>query len=112
MSNPFSAGYKEPKQASKYLKFTDEGSYLFRILTPKTEVITYFSEFIEDNDGKNKKIVYEDMDDIPKMKKEGMLVRLWNPEKKKEENHILVPMAETVLRQVAFPQMVETVSKE
>lgn len=58
------------------------------------------------------KIVYEAMDDIPKMKKEGMQVRLWNPEKKKEENHILVPMAETVLRQVAFPKMVKKVSKE
>lgn len=58
------------------------------------------------------KIVYKTMDYAPKMKQEGMKVRLWNPVKKKEETHILVPMAETVLRQVAFPKMVKNGSQD
>lgn len=58
------------------------------------------------------KIVYKTMDYAPKMKQEGMEVWLCNLEKKKEETHILVPMDETVMRQVAFPKMVKIVSKE
>ncbi|WP_165764509.1 MULTISPECIES: hypothetical protein [Flavobacterium] len=46
------------------------------------------------------------------MKQEGMEVRLWNPDKKKEETYILAPMAKTVLRQIAFPKMAKIVSNE
>lgn len=63
MANPFEKNYIEPAKETNYLKFTEEKSYLFRILTPKTEVITYFLEFIEPEPKKFKKIVYKDNGD-------------------------------------------------
>ncbi len=63
MANPFQENYKTPAQNSKYLKFPDEGSYLVRVLTPKTEVVTYFAEFLKDAEDKIKKFVHEDKGD-------------------------------------------------
>lgn len=59
MANPFTNGYREPQAQSNYLKFKEEGSYVVRILTPKTEVVTYFTCFTDEN----KKIVLKDNGD-------------------------------------------------
>lgn len=55
MSNPFSSSYIEPNQASKYLKLT-EGTHVFRIVTPKEEVLSYFVEFVDGTDDTGKAI--------------------------------------------------------
>jgi hypothetical protein len=60
MANPFSQDYAEPTQIGNYLKLT-EGVHLIRILTPKTEVVSYFTEFAETPDGKKQKICYPDL---------------------------------------------------
>lgn len=59
MANPFATGYREPQAQNNYLKFKDEGSYVVRILTPKNEVLTYFTCFTDEN----KKIILEDKGD-------------------------------------------------
>jgi hypothetical protein len=53
-TNPFSTDYKSPLQSSKYFKMQDEGAYLLRIITPKEQVVSYFSEFIDTYEGKKK----------------------------------------------------------
>ena len=45
MANPFSPNYIEPKKISAYLKLND-GANLIRILTPKLQILTYFTEFV------------------------------------------------------------------
>lgn len=60
MANPFSQNYSEPTQVGNYLKLT-EGVHLIRILTPKEEVVSYFTEFVETPDGKRQKICYPDL---------------------------------------------------
>lgn len=55
MANPFTNGYIEPSTPSNYLKLT-EGSHLFRILTPKSEVLSYFVEYTENPNDKSKNI--------------------------------------------------------
>jgi hypothetical protein len=63
-TNPFATGYVEPKAPSKYLNFKDEGSYVFRILTPKEKVVTYFRAFKENvAEGESKKLVLENKGD-------------------------------------------------
>jgi hypothetical protein len=58
MSNPFAQGYIEPTAPNNYLKFDQEGSYVFRILTLKTEVVSYFRGFLENPaEGQSKKLV-------------------------------------------------------
>jgi len=58
MANPFATGYIEPSAQNNYLKFDEEGSYLFRIITPKTEVVSYFRGFIENPaEGEPKKLI-------------------------------------------------------
>lgn len=56
MSNPFATGYIEPSAPNKFLKFNPEGSYLFRILTPKDQVITYYKGFKENTEEKESKV--------------------------------------------------------
>jgi hypothetical protein len=62
MANPFADNYKSPQAPSDYLKFTEEGSYLFRILTPKEEVITYWTGYTKEN-GETRKLIYPDKGD-------------------------------------------------
>lgn len=61
MANPFQEGYKAPQQNSEFFKPQD-GANLIRILTPKQEVITYYTQFIE-VDGAKEKVIYEDKGD-------------------------------------------------
>jgi hypothetical protein len=64
MSNPFATGYREPSAQSNFLKFSEDGSYVFRILTPKNEVLTYFRAFIENPaEGQSKKLILQDKGD-------------------------------------------------
>jgi hypothetical protein len=56
MSNPFENGYVEPQKTQRYLKFNEEGSYLFRILTPKDKVITYYKGFKENAEENESKV--------------------------------------------------------
>ena len=62
--NPFSTDYKSPESSNttnnNYLKFSTEGSYVFRILTPKTQVLTYYRGFTTPEDGKSKKFIIKD----------------------------------------------------
>ncbi len=66
MANPFSSNYTEPKQPSNYLKLT-EGVHLIRILTPKTEILSYFTEYVdelnESGEMKSKKVIHQDLGD-------------------------------------------------
>jgi hypothetical protein len=59
MSNPFASEYKEPSSPSNYLKLT-EGVHVIRLLTPKSEVVSFFTEYAETADGKKQKICYPD----------------------------------------------------
>ncbi|MCZ8145795.1 beta-L-arabinofuranosidase domain-containing protein [Flavobacterium sp.] len=72
----------------------------------------YSSKFKDKYYEAKEKRVYEAIDFSPIMSKRGMEVRLWNPLKKREEKHVLVPMAETILRQVAFPKAINTRANE
>lgn len=56
--SPFSANYKQPQPQTNYLKFKEEGSYLFRILTPKEKVLIYWIDFFQTPDGKFSKKVF------------------------------------------------------
>jgi len=47
MSNPFSKNYIQPIKIQNYLRFNEEGSYLFRIITPKESVVSYYKGFID-----------------------------------------------------------------
>jgi len=70
MANPFKTGYVEPKnEKSPFLNFKDEGNYVFRILTPKTEVLTYYKGYI-DNPAEGEKKVWTapDNGDLKKFK--------------------------------------------
>ena len=62
MANPFSPNYKEPKKVTPYLKLSD-GSNLFRILTPKEEIISYYAEFLVNPDATKKKVFYPDKEE-------------------------------------------------
>lgn len=62
MANPFATNYKEPKKVTKYLKLSD-GSNLFRILTPKEQIVTYYAEFEEKAGGGKTKLTYPDLGD-------------------------------------------------
>jgi hypothetical protein len=86
MANPFSNGYIEPSTPSNYLKLT-EGSHLFRIITPKTEVISYFVEYKENPEDKTKniKIVTKDIGDgnQPKGTKKVWSLLVFNKDQQK-----------------------------
>ena len=77
MSNPFSQGYIEPKTPTNYFKIT-EGTHLIRILTPKTEILSYFCEYVKELDSSGKetsvKKCYKDLGDG---KQPGGTKRVW-----------------------------------
>lgn len=81
--------------------------YALSVASQMTLGRNYGSEFKDKYYEAKEKRVYEAIDFSPIMSKRGMEVRLWNPLRKCEEKHVLVPMAETVLRQVAFPKAVK-----
>ena len=56
--SPFSANYKQPQTQTNYLKFKEEGSYVFRILTPKEKALVYWIDFFQTPDGKFSKKVF------------------------------------------------------
>ena len=95
-SNPFATDYVEPIQKTDYLKFT-EGAHVFRILTPKEKVISYFVEYIDNADQTKTKIAYPDLGDgqLPTEKAKsiwGMLVYNY----KTEQVQILELSANTI----------------
>jgi hypothetical protein len=59
-ANPFSDSYVAPKQQSKYLQLT-EGSHLIRIITQASDGMSYFVNFVDNNDGTKTKVVTEDL---------------------------------------------------
>lgn len=82
MANPFIEGYKKATSNSNYLNFKEEGVYLFRILTPKTEVITYYRGFKETApEGESKKVILPDNADgiIPAIP-EGVTFKVYGNE--------------------------------
>jgi len=62
MSNPFASNYTTPLAKTKYLKF-QKGANLFRILTPKEEVVSYYIDFVINDEGKKTKNIYPDNGD-------------------------------------------------
>jgi hypothetical protein len=61
--SPFSQNYKEPQPQSQYFKMKEEGSYLVRILTPKDQVIAYWVDFSQKEDGSYSKNIYPYQED-------------------------------------------------
>lgn len=59
MSSPFSPNYIEPKSKSKYLKLC-EGCHVFRILTKKEDVVSYFTAYEDSENGEKIKLVLPD----------------------------------------------------
>jgi hypothetical protein len=100
LKSPFSSDYVEPKLPSNYLKLI-EGQHLFRILSKKDEVLNYFVEFIDGEDGKTKKVIYPDLGDgsLPNIKAKSVWamlvfckienrVKIWECSQKKIQKYL------------------------
>jgi len=87
MSSPFTnPNYKEATKPSQYFRIT-EGTHLIRILTPASECVSYYAEFVEDKEGKKQKYTYPDNGDgvLPPNRKSAdckvnFALKIWNYE--------------------------------
>lgn len=61
--SPFSQNYREPQAQSQYFKMKEEGSYLLRILTKKEDVLAYWVDFSQKEDGTFSKNIYPYQED-------------------------------------------------
>jgi hypothetical protein len=77
--SPFSSGYTDPKKPSKYLKLS-EGTHLLHFLTEPKDVVSYFVQFVDGNDGKKQKICTPDLGDgnQPADTKRTWAFKVWN----------------------------------